>query len=147
MDAPPHDTKWERRLLAALMREPVPASEACVRHRLTAADFYVHAHRLVFDAAWSLVESGGVPDLVSVWQTLVCRRQQRELDPRAPALWLADLYDADPTGAWCDWACEVVRWHADRRDAIHRAREVLRDAYDGVREPEFYRRQLASLAR
>ena len=126
--------------------EPVgSASYRSASH--SAADFYIHAHRLVFDAAWSLVESGGVPDLVSVWQTLVCRRQERELDPRSPARWLADLYDADPTGAWCDWACEVVRWHADRRAAIHRAREVLRDAYDGVREPEFYRRQLASLAR
>jgi replicative DNA helicase len=146
MDAPPHSTKWERRLLAGLLREPQLTCESCVRNGVREEDLYLHPHRLVWSAAWGLVESGAVPDLASVWQTLVCRGQQRELDPHAPALWLADLYDADPTGAWAEWACHKVKSHAARRDAIHRAREVLRDAYDGVREPEYYR-QFASLAR
>jgi replicative DNA helicase len=143
----PHNEDAERRLLAGLLREPLLVTEACIRHGVKEEHLYFHPHRLVWGAAWSLIHSGGVPDLVGVWQTLVCRGQQRELDPRAPALWLADLYDEDPTGAWCDWSCELIREAATRRDLIHRANEVLRDAYDRVREPEFYRRQLASLAR
>jgi replicative DNA helicase len=143
----PHNRRAERIVLAALMREPQLATEACIHHGVTEADLYWYAHRLVWSAAWGLVESGAVPDLVGVWQVLVCRRQTREQDPETPALWLADLYDADPTGAWVDWSCVCVREAATRRDVIHRANELLRDAYDRVREPEFYKRQLAGLSR
>ena len=101
-----------------------------MHHGVTESDLYFHSHRLVWSAAWGLVESGAVPDLVSVWQVLVCRRDTRELGAQ-PARWLADLYDADPTGAWCDWACQVVKWNSNRRRTIHAAKEAMADAYAG----------------
>jgi replicative DNA helicase len=129
---PPHSTKWERRLLAGLLREPLLSCESCRRHGVTEGDLYAHAHRLVWDAVWSLIDSGLVPDLVGVYQTLRCRGQLKELDAVNPALWLADLYDADPTGAWCEFACRVVKHKAKLREQIHVAKEVMAAAYGGL---------------
>ena len=135
---PPHSESAERALLAGLIREPQLVTEACLHHGVRGTDLYFHAHRLVWDAVWSLVESGAVPDLVSVWQTLVCRRETRELDPVCPALWLADLYDEDPTGAWCDWACgEIVQCAQDRAE-IHSAMEFLKNKAAGRKVPDVF---------
>lgn len=100
------------------------------------SDLYDHAHRLIWDAVWSLVESGAEPDLATVYQTLRCRNQLRELCPMNAALWLAELYEADPTGAWAEWACRVVKYHANRRALIQRAKMLERDVYAGVLSPE-----------
>jgi replicative DNA helicase len=125
--APLVTERAERVLLAGLLRAPQLVTEACLRHGVKEKHLYHHAHRLVWDAVWSLVKSGAVPDLVGVWQTLRCRKQTRELGV-APAAWLADVYDADPTGAWADTACKLVVAHARRRERVHAAREVLRTA-------------------
>lgn len=130
---PPHNEQAERRLLAGLLREPQLVTEACIRHGVTEGALYFHTHRLVWDAAWSLIDSGAVPDLVGVWQVLVCRGQEREL-PHPPALWLAELYDADPTGAWCDWACGLILEAAAVRSVIHRATEMLGNPRAWVRD-------------
>lgn len=140
--APPHSERAERVLLAGLFREPDLVTRACIRHGVGESDLYFHAHRLVWRTVWDLVEAGVIPDLAGVYQVLICREQDRELNGDRSALWLAELYDADPTGAWCDWACEVVLWCSSRRAVIHRATESLRDAYDGVRATGEYERQL-----
>lgn len=133
-DMNPHEMysrRAERVILAALMREPQLATEACIHHEVTEGSLYFHHHRLVWNAVWSLVESALMPNLVSVYQTLQCRGELRELDPVNPALALVGIWESDPTGAWVDWACDVVAFHARRRDAIHRAKEVMQLAYAG----------------
>lgn len=132
MQNPPHSTKWERRLLAAFLREPLLSCESCRRWGVTGDDLYIHAHRLVWDAVWSLVDSEVVPDLVGVWQLLRCRNQLAELSATNPAAWLAELWEADPTGAWAEWACRVVKHKAKLREQIHKAKEAMAAAYGGV---------------
>lgn len=123
----PHNELAERRLLAGLLREPQLVTEACIHHGVTVEDFFHSHHRIVWNAAWSLIDSGLVPDLAGVWQTLVCRGEERELDAASPAAWMADLYDEDPTGAWCDWSCVVILELAKERAVIHSAHAMLAD--------------------
>jgi replicative DNA helicase len=140
--APPHSRHSERVLLAGLFREPDLVTRACIRHGVAEGDLFFHPHRVVWRAVWDLVRAGVVPTLAGVYQLLLCTNDARELCPVNPALWLATLFDEDPTGAWCDWACVVVLRESRRRELIRAAQEAMRDAYDGVLATEEYERQL-----
>lgn len=120
------------------MREPGLAGEACLVHGVGTGSFFFHAHQVVFHTIWELVGAGCGAGPADVYAVLRDTGEAAELDAHSPALWLADVWEEDPTGAWCDWSCEAVRRCAVLRDAIHRANEVLRDAYDGVRETEWF---------
>ena len=124
-----------------VVEKPQLVTEACLHHGVTEADLFFYAHQLIWNAAWSLVDSGAVPDLVTVYQTLQCRGELRELDAINAALWLADLWEADPTGAWCDWSCQLVKHASRQRQMIHKAKEMLSDVYGNRREPEWYAAQ------
>ena len=137
----PHDTEAERRLLAGLLREPALVGAECVRTGVSGDDLYHHAHRLVWYAAWETVAAGYTASAAGVYLVLAAASDLDELGPQ-PALWLADLLDADPTGAWCYDACERVKRAAIRRGVMHRAMTMLRDARDGVLATGEYERQL-----
>ena len=149
---PPHDELAERRLLAGLMRCPELVCPACLDAGASGESLYFHSHQIVWAAAWDLVGRGCDTGPADVFDAVRAAGLLGELGGAngwagRPALWLAELWDEDPTGAWCYDSLIRVEDCRVRRDLIHRANEVLRDAYDRVREPEFYRRQLASLAR
>jgi replicative DNA helicase len=136
--ATPHNERAERVLLAGLIREPQLVTEACRHHGVRDGDLYVYAHRLVWDAAWSLIDSGLVPDLVGVYQTLRCRGQLKELPDWNAAVWLWELYETDPTGAWCDWACAEVVAYAQERAEIHSAAAFLQNKLMGRKTADVY---------
>ena len=128
---PPHDRGAERRLLAGLFRAPAASADAVFDHGVTEDDLFFHPHRLVWRAWWELVGCGADPTLANAYLALRAAGTLPDLGPN-PALWLADLYDADPTGAWCRWACAAVRRAAARRRLAHRATELLAATLDGT---------------
>jgi replicative DNA helicase len=140
--APPHSERSERVLLSGLLKEPDLVTRACIRHGVTEADLFFHPHRVVWRAVWDLVRAGVEPTLAGVYQLLLCTNDARELCPVNPALCLAELFEADPTGAWCDWACVVVLRCSVRRAVIRAAQEAMRDAMDGTLGTEEYASQL-----
>lgn len=137
-------TLAERRLLAGLMREPDGVAAACVGHGVTVDDLYHHAHRLVWGACWELIGAGCGCDAAAVYALLRATGDLADLPPPA-GLWLAELLDEDPTGAWCHYACTLVRRAGLRRGVIRAAAEVMRSAYAGDRDPGNYERQWAAL--
>lgn len=132
--AMPHCERSERRILAAIMREPELAFRACEHHGIVDDAFFFRLHRTLFRYAKMTIKFHGAPDAATLYEL---GRQTGDTD-NVSAIWFADTLDFDPTGAWCDHSCEQVKLLWARRDAIHRANELLRDAYQGGREPEFY---------
>jgi replicative DNA helicase len=121
VDVLSHDEDAERVVLAGLVREPELNAAA---FGLLADDFYAYPHRLVFAAAadlWTRLEPVG---LCEVYAELRATRQLADLGPR-PAAWLAELIEADPTGAYCLRAAEWVRVLALRRAVLGRCRETV----------------------
>lgn len=118
----PHDEQAERVLLAGLMRERELVLRACEYSGVVVGDLYFHAHQLVWGAIWE-----GANGAAEVYRGLWLDGVLLELGLR-PALWLADVLDEDPTGAWCYTACRTIKDTSRRRDVIHKAREAIRDA-------------------
>lgn len=141
---PPDDEEAERRLLAGLMREPDAVGLACIDARVAESDFYRHSHRLVWRACWALIGAGLESGAAAVFVALRASGHLPDLS-RRPGLWLAELLDEDPTGAWCHDAIARIKRAAVRRRVIHAALECVRDAYDGVRDTADYERQLVGM--
>jgi hypothetical protein len=120
-ELPPHSEPAERKLLAALLREPALAWKAVERHGVCREAFFFFHHRTLFGVLEGM----------------------RKFRPKFP---LADAHEAivlaglagDFPDRLGDHSCLLVRREHARRVAIHRANEVLRDAYDGVHGAEEY---------
>lgn len=65
---PPHSLEAEQSVLGGLLLEP--EAFATVSDQLTAGDFYVHAHKLVFGAITSLISEGKGVDTITVFERL-----------------------------------------------------------------------------
>lgn len=141
---PPQDGAAERRLLAGLMREPVLVGRACEFHGVGEGDLFHHSHRLVWRAARGLAACGFETGPAAVYMVMRASGDLAEL-PSPAALWLAEVWEEDPTGAWCDRSCGEVKRASVLRALAHRANEILRDVHSPNREPEFYAKLLAAV--
>lgn len=126
---PPHNLEAERGVLGALLREGSSA-DGTFGH-LTTADFYLHAHQLVYAVFRDIVGAGKPFDCITLFDEL-CRRNQ---SADVTALYVAELFDAMPTSANLEYHAQLVREYAERRRLIHAATELVRDAFDGTAPP------------
>lgn len=122
MTALPHDAEAERVVVAGAVREP--RLNAAVFDLLVAEDFYLYPHRLVYGAARRLWKGFAAVGLCEVYADLRARGELADLGAW-PALWLADLIEADPTGAYCLRCAEGVRVLSLRRAVLLRCRETV----------------------
>jgi replicative DNA helicase len=136
-DLPPHSEPAERKLLAALLREPALAWKAVEHHGVCREAFFFFHHRTLFGVLEGMRKFRPKFPLADAHEAIVLAGLAGDFPDRL-GVWLAELYDDDPTGAWVDHSCLLVRREHARRVAIHRANEVLRDAYDGVHGAEGY---------
>jgi replicative DNA helicase len=137
---PPAACAAERLVLCGALKAPELVLPRLWDVGLCRAHFGWHCHGLVWDAVVALATTGrGEVGPHAVLLYLKARGQLADLGPR-PACWLLELWGEDPTGAWAVPAAHEVVRAAARRAAIHRAREILRDAYAGCRETDYYRR-------
>jgi hypothetical protein len=108
-----------------------PAEVDRVRALVRLEDLRVWPCRVVFQAAAELRDALKPVSLATVFQHLRSEGNDKELGAN-PALYLAELYDADPTGADLAYMAERVREAADRRHVLNLARVLQRDVGDGV---------------
>jgi hypothetical protein len=130
------DLTAERIVLAGLMRAP-EVNAVKLRGRVWPADFGYQVNGWLFAQCldlWRDVKATPL-DLGALFGRLATLTgpglSRADFGPR-PAVWLWEVYESDPTGAWCGWAAGKVRNLAERRRIIHAARVRIRDAEDGV---------------
>lgn len=121
------DTEAERLLLSAAMKE----LGWVVATGVTVEDFTQYPHRLVWLACLDLAGVGtGEAGVYSVYLLLRHRRQLADLGSH-PARWLGELWFADPTGCWCDWAASRVKAMSERRERVRKAQDEIMEAMRG----------------
>lgn len=129
------DRRAERVVLCGCLREPGLVLPRLDELGFTEADFTTHRHRLVWRAVLELAGTGdGVVGPYSLWALLRGRGVLAELGA-CPAAWIAGTWDCDPTGAWAVPEAVRLRWLTVRRDAVHAAAALARDAADGHLTP------------
>lgn len=121
---PPHNLQAERALLGAMLLKP-DAVVAALEH-LKPAHFYDPAHGNVFEAIADLHADGATPDPVTVADVL---RQRGQLAHIGGQVKLLDYVRETPATSNADRYAEIVKGHADLRQAIAIAGEIAEDAY------------------
>jgi replicative DNA helicase len=138
--------EWaERIVLSGAMKEPDEVFPVCRRALMGTTDFYHSHHQVCFAALWSMWNANQEVGPFSLYWHL---RKSGRLDDlgKRPERWIAEVWQVDPTGWWaCAWAVVKVKELSVRRAIIYQAAELIRDARDGVREPEFYRQSLCGI--
>lgn len=122
---PPQSLEAERGVLGAVLRDNAVFDD--IRGILSAADFYHHAHQKLFAHVAELIGSGKPVDLVILAERV---RAVGQFEDVGGYRYLADLWDAVPTGANAEYHASIVRDTAARRRMIHVLTEMTRDAYD-----------------
>jgi replicative DNA helicase len=122
---PPHSQDAERGVLGAILRDPTAADVAF--DRLTEEDFYFDAHRKIWQALATLRKANTPTDLVTTYEQLLTLGVA---DDTGGHQYLADLWDAVPTGANVEYHAEIVLEKAVRRRLLHAAAEICRDAQE-----------------
>jgi replicative DNA helicase len=122
---PPHNRDAERSVLGGILRDPVALPD--VQQVIRAESFYFDAHQKIYRALCELADENRPLDVVSLHDRL--QQSQQLADVGGPE-YLAELWEAVPTGANAEYHAKIVRDCALNRDLIHAATEILRDAYD-----------------
>lgn len=122
---PPSNGDAEKRLIGGIFRHPaiIGAVLLIVGHE----DFYHDQNRRIFAALSRLSHRNAPIDLVSVSEQL---RSTGDLEAVGGPGYLAELWEAEPTGANAEYHAKLVRECSLVRSLIHVANEILRDAYD-----------------
>ena len=128
---PPNNLDAERRLIGGILRNPDALDT--VQTVVSAADFYHHAHQRVFTAIADLAAERKPIDLTLLHELL---RRRKELEDVGGIAYLAELWEAEPTGANGEYHAKIIRDAALVRRLIHTANEMLRDAYDRSSEAD-----------
>jgi replicative DNA helicase len=108
-------------------------------------------HRWLYESAVRLWKARRkVPcDLPAVWDDLKRRGQLADLGPgvRAWGAVFVEVYESDPTGAWCRGAAGRVTDLYRRRVYLARLRKLTSDAADGRMPADHLKAAIAELAR
>lgn len=121
------DVRAERVVLAGAMRAAELVLPRLSEMGFTDDAFAVWAHRLVWRACVGLYNAGRDVDGHAVYRRLAMGGELNELGRNA-AVWVAEVWDADPTGAWAWGAAKDVLALAEARAEAHRACETIRDS-------------------
>jgi replicative DNA helicase len=123
--APPSDAEAEAALLGAMLLDRFVVSE--VGDQVTADDFYVPAHRHVFEAIQELDKRGAAIDAITVKDELK-RRQAYERAGGAETL--IRLQESVPSASGAKYHAKIVRDCARLRALIHASQENLEDCFE-----------------
>jgi replicative DNA helicase len=121
---PPNDLHAERALLGGIVRDPFILAE--VRESIAGESFYFDAHRQVWNAMIGLADSNSPIDLIAIHDRLAASKQLADV---GGAAYLAELWEAVPTGASAIHHAGIIRGHWVRRWIIQAANELIRDAH------------------
>lgn len=121
---PPHSTEAERSVLGSMLQDSTAVSAAA--ETITAEDFYVPAHREIFDAAKSLAANNMAVDLV----TMDAELSRRGTLPGVGGIeYLIELTQFVPTTANVRYYIRIVEEKATLRRLIGAAGEIAKASY------------------
>lgn len=153
------DVSAENAVLCGILHEPNEMFRQLAKLGLTEDHFGHHLQLVAFGILKELWTKGTHIDPVTAWRFF--KRELPGDDKIDLAAWICDLWVL----SWWDekigffWvespldklstgyasrglaAAAKVKWLASRRNAIHRANQVIRDAVDGVTGPDDYEDQ------
>jgi hypothetical protein len=122
---PPHSIEAEHSVLGALLLDPTALVR--VSDVLTSADFYSHAHRIIFDVITDLATDGAAADIVSVF----VRLKDLGKDQDAGGLsYLNTLANCVPSAANIRRYAEVVAERATLRALIAASDDIATAAFN-----------------
>ena len=123
--APPHSTEAEESVIGALLRSAAAADD--VFDRLDPTDFYVPAHRTIFEAMSRLYNDGQPIDTVTVVDRL---HRAGNLEGAGGTGFVVGFWDAVPSAANVGYYIGVVAEHSTRRRMLDAASQVTELATD-----------------
>jgi replicative DNA helicase len=122
---PPHDSQAEKAVLSAILLDNESIHE--IAGELRPDDFYVPAHRRLFEAMISLKDANQPVDLTTLSDYLKSRDL---LDSIGGPVLLAEIADYEATSANIAHYSRIVRDRAIKRSVIHTATEIVGLGYD-----------------
>ncbi|MCI0701529.1 MAG: replicative DNA helicase [Planctomycetia bacterium] len=122
---PPHNRDAERSVIGGILRDNdvLPSVQQIIRTE----NFYFDAHQKIYQAICDLANESQPIDSVFLHERL---KQNKQLEDVGGALYIAELWDAVPTGANAEYHAKIVRDTAMVRSLIHAGNEILRDSFD-----------------
>jgi replicative DNA helicase len=127
----PHALGMEKSLLSSMLQEPQEWIPAALEEKLTAAHFYMPAHRLLFDMLAEHFARGEEIELVTLAQRLLDRG---ELDRIGGPAALSDLFTYAPHPGSFRQHARAVREKFTLRELIRISGETIAAAYDAPEE-------------
>lgn len=122
---PPHSIEAEQGVLGAVLQWPAEAMPA-VTEELKPADFYSHAHRLIYGAALALAAAGADIDVITVFEAL---QQLGQAQDAGGLKYLNDLTECVPGPRNAGRHAEIVAERASLRALIAVTDELATAAF------------------
>jgi len=126
---PPYSKDAERSVIGSILRNP-DALDA-VMHVAPPCSFYTDGHQKIMRIIALMADQRKPITLVSVAEALIERHWIEDIGGHA---YLAELYDANPTGAQAEYYAKIVRERAANRNLIHLCNDLANQAYE-MNEP------------
>ena len=126
---PPHSAEAEQAVLGGVLLRPQLMHS--IVDMLTAEDFYLPAHTIIFRAFLELYRKSAPIDLISTAEYL---KGRNEMEDAGGAVYLADLAQAVVSGANAEYYATIVRDKALQRGLIEVCSGIISNCYDASRE-------------
>ena len=123
----PNNKEAEQCLLGCILIDNNVALELTARH--TPSDFYVNAHRTIFEAMTALVKANKNIDFITLTDML---DNAGKLDEVGGIPYVTELTRIVPSAANVMDYSELVRRDALRRSIIHTSQEIIKEAYENT---------------
>ncbi len=126
---PPHNIEAEQSVLGSMLldKEAVAAATEVLR----GDDFYVEAHKEIYEAILDIYDSGTPVDLVTVVEAL---RQRGTLEAVGGGAYISDLSMAVPSTANVRYYIKIVEEKSILRRLIAASNEIIRDSYEAAED-------------
>lgn len=129
---PPQNIEAEESVLGGILLDP-EAMPRVLSVRLEAREFYIPAHRDIFQVAFDLFREGLPTDLMTVTTRLF---DHGTLDKIGGQGKLAQLVDRTVSAINCDRYAMLIKEKFIRREIIRRGNEIIQSGYDNYKETE-----------
>ena len=126
---PPHSVEAEQAVLSGVYLRPDLLHE--IVDQISASDFYLPAHRIIFGAFLDLYGRGVAVDEVTVFDWL---NDHGQLENVGGAVYLAELSRAVVSGANATHWAKIVRDKSMQRALIEASAEIIANCYDSTRD-------------
>ncbi|MDD3839439.1 MAG: replicative DNA helicase [Clostridia bacterium] len=126
---PPHNVEAEYSVLGSMLLDKEAISE--VSELLKGDDFYLDAHKILFEAVLDLYDEGTPVDLVTIVDYL---RDKNELEDVGGITYITRLVNSVPTTANVRYYAEIVENKAILRKLIFAANDIIKISYGASQE-------------